>query len=229
LIDLETGAWDSTLGLGVGNIISMNTAGTALIVGTKEEIPSSNLYPECAFYVQTLDPVTATLGDRANVPGTFVQYDPAADILVLRDQQWEVPFDIQVSLRSVEWDGGATATPVDEVALPEFTYRVVGQGSYLFIDAYDSAYFLYPIAVSGAGGLTLGDRVEVAEQWGSLLDARDENAYVSLCGNAIATYAFNHAGGTLESLTPVMGYPQHIRFNPSAPVAILGYAGWAPL
>ena len=229
LVDLDAGAWDTTVGLGIGAIVSMNAVGDTLVVCTKEDIASGTLYPECAYYVQTLDPVGLVLGERANVPGTFVQYDPATDILVLRDQQWVIPFDIQVSLRSVQWDGAATATAVDELALPQFTYRVVGQGSYLFIDSYDTAYNLHPIAVGDDGSLTLGATLEVAEQWGSLLDARDGSAYVSLGGNAIAKYTFTGAGGALDSLVPVMGYPSKIRFNPSAPVAILGYAGWAAL
>src|SRR5690606_31630450 len=135
---------------------------------------------------------------------------PATDILVLRDQQWVIPFDIEVSLRSVQWDGAGVATAVDELALPEFTYRVVGQGSYLFIDSYDTAYNLHPIAVGDDGSLTLGESLEVAEQWGSLLDARDGSVYVSLGGNAIAKYTFSGAGGALDALVPVMGYPSKI-------------------
>jgi hypothetical protein len=228
LVNLVSGEWESTLGLGVQDVVSLNEAGGTLIVGTKEARFSPTL-PESAFYVQTLDVTLPSIGPRANVPGAFVQYDPVSEVLVLRDQQWSGFSDLNVSLRTVLWDGSASVTAVGQLPLPQFTFRVVGRGSRLYVEGYDDGYTLYPIAVGPAGGLTLGTPLQVTTEWGSLIDARGDDAYVALGGNAIVHYNFTGGAGNLVKIVPVMGYPSRVRFNASGAAAILGYNGWVEL
>ena len=42
----------------------------------------------CAYYLRELDLAALTMGSAANVPGTFVQYDAASDVLILEDIQY---------------------------------------------------------------------------------------------------------------------------------------------
>ena len=107
---------------------------------------------------------------------------------------------------------------------PENTGIVLGRGSKVYLDGYDEGYMLYAATVSPSGFLSLGNGIQVTEQWGALVDAKGASAYVSAGGYVIARYDFS-GPGTLGDVVPVMSAPSKIRFGATNAYAPLGYFG----
>lgn len=229
LVDLSAGEWASTVGLGYDDIQALDAANGKLYLSTKESAGvDARLRPLCAFYLHAiaLDPVSA--GPAVNVPGVFLQYDPAAEVLLLEDMQYGPEWSYRRTVQSVSWDGRATVTPIDSQTLPEGGGTLLARGNRVYFDTYNEGYYLAEVAVASDGELSLGDKVKVSDSWANLLDARGASAYVVVGGGVIARYDFT---GTpqLTDLVPVMSSPQRLRFGESLVYAPLGYAGLVEL
>ncbi len=255
LVNLPDLEWTSTAGLGFSEIVSMDAAGNKLYIGTQEYAGMDLLRPVCANYLRGFNPAALTMGPAVNVPGTFVQYDPAKGLLVVRDNQWDGLWNYSSSLRSLRWNGGAQIDPLDKVALPDNVGVILGRGSRIYCDAHtggyvipmaeaasagstsggtvssakadNSGYRIYAITLDDDGGLQAGDGVLVTKDWGNLLDASGATALVTV-GNVIATYDFS-GEGALEGFYETMGYPLSVHFTDSAAYVPLGYTGFAKL
>jgi len=219
-----------TVGLAFQQVASLDQAGGKLYLGTQvvvEQLPPFEWWwPLCAYYVQEISVSPLTIGPAANVPGTFVQYDAGRDILTLRDFQW-VANNMTGYLRTVRWDGGEEVEELGDLSLPASASQVLGRGEKVFLDGYDNGYTVYAVSVGSGGELTLGEGVMVTDQWGTLLDAHGNSAYIN-AGNVIARYDFSEAG-RLADVVEVMGYPLKMRFGTEKAFAILGYVGVAEL
>jgi hypothetical protein len=158
----------------------------------------------------------------------FLQYDPAAEVLLLEDMQYGPEWSYRRTVQSVSWDGRATVTPIDSQTLPEGGGTLLARGNRVYFDTYNEGYYLAEVAVASDGELSLGDKVKVSDSWANLLDARGASAYVVVGGGVIARYDFT---GTpqLTDLVPVMSSPQRLRFGESLVYAPLGYAGLVEL
>ncbi|HIJ73688.1 MAG TPA: hypothetical protein HPP83_06250, partial [Candidatus Hydrogenedentes bacterium] len=132
LVDLARGQWTTTVGLGYTNVVSLDAAGGKLYVGTKTGVGWQIYNPVCAYFVRELDVAHLSMGPAANIPGTFVQYDPGNNVLTLLDQQWtDSPWNTssyEVSLVTASWDGADSATEIDRVSLNASAYPVLGRG-----------------------------------------------------------------------------------------------------
>lgn len=226
IVDLTQPAWTKTVGLGFERVVSVNAGAESVYIASKVALESLNPFgdPLCAYFVTPFDPVTGTGGSTANVPGAFVQYDPASQVLVVRDDQWTAGYDYISTLRTASWDGGTTVTELDDQKLPEGSSNVLGRGAKVFIDAYDEGSMLYAASVSSAGNITMGNGVLVTDGWANLVDANAASAYFSVGGGALARYDCSGTP-TLEELVEVMGTPARMRFGSSAAYAPLGYFG----
>lgn len=229
LVDLADGATTSTVGLGYDSIVSLNVVDDKLYVGTSQYAGTAGIRRSlCAYFLRELDLRTMTAGPAANVPGVFVQYDRDADILTLRDDQWDAS-DYCSNLNTAAWTGSGAVTELDSIRLPDGAGLVIGRGEKVFIDAYtEVGYHLYAASVSPAGDLALSAGLLVTDQWGWLTGAHDDSAYVTVGGGAVAHYDFSE-GGELSAWLQVMGAPQKLRFGSSAAYAALGYFGLALL
>ena len=226
IVDLTQAAWTQTVGLGFEQVVSVNASGDKVYVASKVGIDPVTLFgdPLCAYYVTPFDPATGTGGSTANVPGAFVSYDSATQILVVRDDQWDAGYNYSSTLRTASWDGGTTVTAVDEESLPDGSANVLGRGGKVFIDTYDEGSLLYVATISANGNITMGAGLLVTDGWASLIDANATSAYLSVGGGALARYDCSGAP-TLEELVEVMGTPARMRFGSSAAYAPLGYFG----
>ncbi len=233
VVDLASGAITHTIGLGFEQVISVNTAGGRIYLGTKETLGVDvDPRPQCALYISELDLDGPSLGVAANVPGTFVQYAPETGVLLLQDWQYDGGFmewNVTQSLRTVIWEGGDTETvmAVDEYVLPDYAGSIVGAGSRAYYQYYDGGSIVASIRVSPMGLLSDGGSLPANPSGGYLLAAKESTAFLSM-GNAIATYDFT-ATPTLTDLTETMGWPSHVRFGTHTAYAPLGYAGLATL
>lgn len=227
VLDAETLTVAQSVGLGYDWITLVVPAGDDLLVGTAEAVNPGGFdaQPEAAHFVALFDPAAGTLGTRANVPGQAVSYDPDAGLLVLRDYQWLGISGVTAELATARWDGVGEAEKLDDRRMPEGTGRVVDAGSRVYLEVYDEGYALYAARVDAAGNIYLGPKTLVTKQWGRLVEAKDDAAYVTVGGHAIARYAFGPAGGDLTDLTEVMGTPLRIRFGTTQAYAPLGYFG----
>lgn len=226
--DLDELELRHTLGLGYEYVESITAAGDKLVVGSSEVAVPEPFYsgpPLAACMAILVDPVAGTAGEPANVPGRVVQYDPATDMLLLQDVQWRSDWTLNASLETVRWNGGATVDPVDSLALPIGASQVLARGSRCYIDTYDDGYRLYTANVTAAGELSTGDSVLVTPQWGALVDATDQAAYVAVGGGAVARYGVGGAGLRLTDLVEVMGLPSSMSFGETQAYAALGYSG----
>jgi hypothetical protein len=219
-----------TVGLGYTNIVSLDAVGGKLYLGTDESIPSpdGNTKPACAYFLQEIDVAVPSTGPSVNVPGLFVQYDPAADLLTLRDEQWDEKGSLRSALRTLAWDGTGPVQPIDEVALPDGISMVMGRGARVYADAYTSdGYQLYAASVGPDGDLSLSEGLLVTHEWGSLLDAQGTTAYITI-GNAVAAYDFS-GEGAYAGMEQTMGYPVSMRFGVEDAYVLLGYSGFVRL
>lgn len=230
LVDLATGEWKQTVGLGYDNIQAINAANGKLYVSTKNSVGiDGQLRPLCAHFLRSLSVNPVAAGPAVNVPGAFLQYDPASQVLLLEDLQYGQAWDYARTLQSVRWDGGESVTPLDTQKLPDGNSSLLARGNRIYFDAWqDNAYTIGAILTDAEGALTQGNKVEVSETWCSLADAKDASVYVTIGGGAIARYDFS-GEPALTDLVPVMSSPQRIRFGATTAYAPLGYAGLARL
>jgi beta propeller domain-containing protein len=229
IIDLSEPGDATLVGLGYDWLRSVDAAPDGLYITTKEA--AGELFapgPVCANYVQRFDPATLDFGPRVNVPGLFVQYDPAGDVLVLRDDQWTFAGGLNSSLQTVAWDGENPVSAIDDIELPRGVGQVLGRGALAYVDVWHEGYTLGSIDIGGDGTLSPGPEVLVTEQWAHLLDAQGDSAYVTVGGGAIARYAFGE-DAALTNLAPVMGTPTRLRFGAESTYAPLGYFGLVAL
>ncbi|GMW00419.1 MAG: hypothetical protein AMXMBFR84_15560 [Candidatus Hydrogenedentota bacterium] len=228
LVNLDTLVWTGTVGLGVPAVVSIDQNANKLYISSKEYVlPSSPLIyapPLCAYFVTEFDPSTGQAGPTVNVPGTFVRYDAPNGLLTLRDDEWQNDESYRSLLRTVAWTGGTGVTEIASVFLPTGTARVVGRGSKVFIESYMNGVRIHAANVAANGSIQLGEGTLITPEWGNLIDANGNSAYVNIGGGAVARY--DCAGKpALKELIEVMGSPYRIRFGGSAAYAPLGFFG----
>lgn len=231
LINLASGEWTQTVGLGYGDIQSIDAANGRLYVSTKDSVGTDMLLrPLCANYLQTLQLDPLVEGVKVNVPGTFLQYNPETGVLVLEDFQYKEGWTYQRTLQSVSWKGGDVAAPIDSQAMPDNNSVVLPRGERVYFDSWQDqdGYYIGEATVGGDGQLSLGHKVKVTDTWASLLDAQGADAYVTVGGGALAHYDFSDEP-VLDEVVPVMSSPQRLRFGAATVYAPLGYAGVARL
>lgn len=229
LVNLATGEWESTVGLGYDAMVSLNAIGDKLYLGTKESLGAAPFQRAmAAYYLRELDILQGVAGPAANVPGAFVQYDPASDVLTLNDHQWSSDGSVASSLETVRWSGGDSVTPLDSVDIAGYPGRMLATGGRVYFDRYENGYQIYQATIGGDGALSLGAPVE-AGYYGSLLGARGDDVIASIGYGALAHYTFSEGAGELAALVPVSGYPATIRFGSGAAYVPLGYFGVAVL
>lgn len=234
IVDLANAALpQTTVGLAFDNVTALDQAGAKLYLSTQEVIDQTLFQewwrPLCAYYVREITLAPLAAGPAANVPGAFVQYDAARDILTLRDYQWSTDGAATGSLRTVRWNGQDDVEELGTLALPNGGYgNALGRGNKIYLDGYDKGYQIYAAAIADDGTLTLSEAVPVTDQWGTILDAQGDSAYVTT-GNVIARCDFSDTPPLLAEYTEIMGYPIKMRFASETAYAILGYFGIAEL
>ena len=228
LVDLGALELTATIGFGFDAVTSVDAVDDLLYVSSKTYIDQPAFPglrgPLCAYFITELDPEALDAGPTVNVPGTFVQYDAESDVLVLRDDQWDLGYNYETLLRSVSWSGGLGVDEIDNTQLPEYSSVVLGRGAKLFVESYDEGVNLDIVNVSPSGALQNGGGVRVTEDWGNLIDANGANAYFGIGGGAIVRYECT-SSPDLKEIIEVMGTPQRIRFENSGTYAPLGYFG----
>ena len=178
-----------------------------------------------------MDVSVPSMGPAVNVPGIFVQYDADEDLLVVRNDQWSGElwdWTVETSLQTLSWNGIGAVEPLDGLVLPSNAGMLKGRGAKVFFDTYDNGYNLYAVDVANDGDLELSEKVVVTTQWGSLLDAYGDTAYVTV-GNALARYSFNSDAPALQDVFLTMGYPLSVHFGSNYAYIPLGYSGIAQL
>jgi len=224
LVDLAAKQSTTTVGFGYESIISLDAAGDKLYLGTAEYAGYDRFMPVCAYFIQEIDVIDVSITDPANVPGAYVQYDPASDVLTLRDDQWGQDWNVSYVLRTVSWDGGPEVELLDDLSLPDGTGQLLGRGAKVFMDSYeeDGAH-VSAVSVSQNGNLSRPTDQLVSPGWANLLDAHGAKAYVVI-GNAVVCYNFANAGA-FAGLDKVMSSPLSMRFGEDNAYAPLGYSG----
>ena len=231
LVDVETGEHTATAGLGYSHMDSVDVSGGKLYIGTAVPVDVEGGVPNAvAHYVRELDIARGSEGPAANVPGSFVQYDAGNDLLVLRDYQWDLFYNVTSSVTTVDWDGGDSAALLDTQELPQYVWELVGGGNALYFGGYSTQYDVTQIAIGDDGALGLGEPVAVSQSWVRLLGARGAELYLGVGGGAIARYGFDEDGqGLLGPLVETMGMPLSLRFGDDRAYAPMGYFGLVTL
>lgn len=228
VFDLDAFELVHTIGLGYAWVESVSPGGAGLVIG-HTEIPDTGLFdagpPLVACMAALVDPIAGTAGPSVNVPGRVVRYDAAEDLLLLQDVQWRSDWRLDASLNTVRWDGGASISPLDALALPDGASQTLARGGVCYVDVYADGYRLYVVTIAADGAMTLGPSTLVTPQWGAVADATDTAAYVTIGGGAIARYGVGANGPMLTDLTPVMGLPTSMSFGDTQAYAALGYSG----
>jgi hypothetical protein len=213
----------TTVGLDYSNLVSVEGVGDSMYIATCVSV-FSGLRPQCAYYVQALNVNTLEMGPAVNVPGMYVDYDPAQKLLFVRDDQWDWSGNIETALRTVRWAGGADLTPLDSLDLPPNTWNILRRGGSIFATAYDEGTVLLSATVDGNGNLDAGPRALVTRDWAGTLGARPGVAYMTV-NSAVLRYDLVEGELTLTGLHPTMSYPTSIRFGANHDYVCLGYSG----
>ena len=213
----------TTVGLAYSNLVSVEAAGDSMYIGTCVDV-ATDPQPQCAYYLQALNVNTLEMGPAVNVPGLYVDYDPAQDLLFVRDDQWDGSGNISSALQTVHWDGGDELTPLDSLDLPPNTWNILRRGGSLFATTYEEGTVLLSATVDGGGNLSAGPQALVARDWAGILGARPGVAYMTV-NSAVLRYDLVEGQLTLAGLHPTMSYPTNIRFGVDYDYVCLGYSG----
>lgn len=239
------------VGLGYENVQGVEAADGLIYITTEE---SRGLDTEqravCAFYLQTLDPGTLDVTDPVNVPGIFLHRVPGNGFLVLEDPQYGADGQMTTLLRCGLLGADEFAL-TDSVKLP-FAYGdiesddtffgylgysydygyvppdVVEEGETTVVEmppVYNPGYVLGTLTLSPEGDFTAGGKLDLGQTWCSLLGVRNSQAFISVAGSAVARCGFGGETPEVHSISPVMGYPQSIRFDALNAYIPLGYSG----
>lgn len=230
VVDLSTQAIKK-IGLAYDDVRAVDVIDGTVYLGTKKYLGQDLLgRGTCAFYVSTLDPVSGVSGPLANVPGEYIHYDPASDLLLLRDYQYDfTTYNLTRSLHSVRWSGGATVEPLDALDLDSnMGSTMIVRGNRIFHDTYDNGFGVATIDVAADGTFSAGKGIGVTNQWGYLLGASDASAYVVVGGSVVARYDFSGTPQLGETVN-VMGTPSRVRLGDATAYLPLGYSGLAEL
>ncbi|HUW60223.1 MAG TPA: beta-propeller domain-containing protein [Candidatus Bathyarchaeia archaeon] len=213
----------TTIGLGYSNLVSVEAAGDSMYIGTVADV-ATYPQPECAYFLQALNVNTLEMGPAVNMPGTYVDYDPAQDLLFVRDDQWDGIGNIASALRTVRWDGGEEVTPLDSLDLPPNTWDILRRGGSIFATTYEEGTVLLSATVDGDGDLAAGPQALVTRDWAGILGARPGVAYMTV-NSAVLRYNLVEGQLTLAGIHPTMSYPTNIRFGANNDYVCLGYSG----
>ncbi len=91
---------------------------------------------------------------------------------------------------------------------------------------FAQGYTLGAVSLSGAGAFTAVGQLDLGQDVSSsLLGVKNEQAFLSVSGTAVAQMDFTGSPPALLSLSSVMGYPGSIRFDLDTVYVPLGYSG----
>ncbi len=250
LVDLAGADEIAYVGLGYEHVAKVDSADGLVHISTKRSVGRDDQQRNiCAYFLQLLNPSTLEMSRTVNVPGVFSHRLPGTQRLIFEDTQYVQDWQTITILRSTELVG-ATVRLVDSLRLPMGYWTLMADGANLFYSGYNrnyeirddeisdtaaasddrarqSAYVVGTCSVSRSGTFMSMEMLPVSTSWATLLGVKDNHAYVSVAGAAIAQYDMYQTPPVLEALMPIMGYPRHIRFGADAAYVPLGYSGWA--
>lgn len=225
LIDLDRAEFTGTVGFGLRGVESLHAANGAIYVTNREDSGVDGLgRGVVAYYLRAFDPASRAFGAAANVPGRFLQYNPATRVLALEDYQYRRFTEVSRQVATVLWDGGAGVQPVARVDLPQGAGALLARGARIVFDQWDQAYRVGSLAVGPGGQLAQGGTAAVEGAWASLIDARGDVAYLNIGGRAVAQYRLDGTPAPVR-IDGVMATPWKLRFGAEAAFGPLGYSG----
>ena len=229
VIDLRTQQVARTIGLGYDRIESIDEGGDRLFLSTARSEGSALARPMVAYFLRTINPANGQVGNAANVPGSFVQYEPGTDLLLLQDYQWGSSGRVDRSLRTMAWNNGSQPRLIDTLAIPDATMQTVAAGNRAYLDLNDGrGYSIQPVTIANNGNLTAGSSVPTGVEFGWLIGADGPNALASIGSQGIAWFDFDEAT-PLQGAQGIMGYASNARWTPTHALVPLGYSGYMVL
>lgn len=226
LIDIEN-ATIRTVGLAFDEVRNISVAGDQLCISSKRSVGRDLLGRGVgAFFATLLDPDSLSTGPTVNVPGEVAHYNAETGLLLLLDYQWDaLTYELDRNLYTVRWRGGSRVQALDSLPLAATagsTLRVAG--TRVIHDQYDQGFGLGVIQIAADGELAEEAALRVSNQWGYLLGAARDSAYVVVAGNIVARYALAPQPA-LGEVVDVMAGPSQVRVGATTAYLPLGYAG----
>ncbi len=232
VLNIADGTLSGVVGLAYENVASVNGASDGIYVTTSKQAGNNtNGQGLCAYYLQKFNPATLSMGTAANVPGTFLQRDPATGVILLQDNQWDTNWNYTNKLNTLSWDGGdGMVTFLATMDAPTNSNGLKARGSSVYYSYWDNTnYGVGVIRIGADGAFTQGPKLAVTDGWLDITEALDNVAYLTVGGQAIARYDFSGETPAMIDVTPVMSSPLRVRFDSNNAYAPLGYAGLAVL
>ena len=231
VLDVTSGALSGVVGLAYEEVSSVNGASDGVYVTTRSQVGNDTSGRAlCAYYLQKFNPLALSMGTAANVPGVFLQRDPATGVILLEDNQWDDNWNYSRKLNTLSWDGGdGLVTFLATLDAPANAGTFKARGAGVYYSYWDTDYGVGMIHIGADGALAKGAAVAVTDGWLDVTEAQDGIAYLTVGGQAIVRYDFTGDTPALVDVTPVMSSPLSIRFDASNAYAPLGYAGLAVL
>ncbi|MFP4499659.1 MAG: beta-propeller domain-containing protein [Candidatus Hydrogenedentota bacterium] len=225
VVDIAGFAWDRTVGLGFEEIVGVNGAKDNIYVTTKQEAASVPGRPRAAFYMREIAPDAEEAGPAANVPGAFLDYDPANGILLTQDQQYRLDNAMEYAIKSTRWDGGPVAELVDSFVLPQYYGGIEVSNGYVYIAANDDVFAVQGVRTETDGELAGAGKLPISRNYGYLAGANGPTAYALVGGRLLVPGDFSAEPPVAMTPVPLQAGVVSMRFDDTTAYLALGYAG----
>lgn len=225
--DLAAHTLKYTLGIGFPWVNTVKASGAYLYISTQDNYMTDAVgRGYVAHFLIRLEPASGAFTPPVNVPGIFLQYDPAAQVLTLEDHQYGAPmYTVDRVIRTVRWSGDNTVVPLSAMKLPQNSGVILPRGTFLYYSGWESNAYVAGLRVGTDGALTAGPRLDLAGGWADLSDAQGTDVFLVQNGQAVSHYDFSTQPPTHVETAAVMSPPLRFRFTDTDAYGILGYSG----
>jgi hypothetical protein len=238
-----------TIGLGYEEVAAIQEAAGLAYITSKVRVGSdADKRGLCAYYLQRFNPSTREMENAVNVPGIFLERIPETGYLIFEDQQYKEDWETVTLLRSTEMKEKKVRL-LDSVSMETGYWNLVVENDRIWyagqhydtvyeddqsgdvsvssdvLPNYNGAFILGFHQVDKQGNFSQKTQFTVSDGWCNLLGVKDNQACIAVESAAVARCDFREASPIIESIVPIMGYPEKTRFSVEAAYVSLGYGG----
>jgi len=238
-------------GLGYKDIARMTCSEGIVYVTTRLNAGRDNASRSiCAYYLQEFNPATREMSDGINVPGLLLGRTSTANYMLFEDYQYTSDWQASTMLHnaemkngkikildSVTFDSGYWNLKIDDNTVwfggQKYNYTEnttdSGNGSASVVSSnmpyYNNLYALGYHRLNDTGKFATKKEFNIGNAWCTMLGVKGESSFVAIESAAIARCDFEMSPPAIDSIVPIMGYAQKIRFGSDSAYVSLGYGG----
>jgi len=185
--------------------------------------PSGAMLPLSAYYLSGLDPESGTVSEPVNVPGQYLDYDPARGLLLTQDWQWSSGCEARLELHASAWDGAGSPEISDTLVLPTYGGPVHADTRHVLLQTYNGGAVLSAFSIDDNLEFVAGPVLSKPNAYPNVRAVDGDTVYLALDG-LLERYTLGN-DWVLRDATELSGWVQAVRLTSTEAVLPLGYAG----